>query len=98
MCRSGRSLGHNPVMWLPCVQGRLGWRELCPGEGRPWNDDDCYPRTAGTPQWSRGLEGTSNRAVSLERKFRYHDLFWLLGLSLVAGQESLQSSLWWGIN
>lgn len=34
-------------------------------------DDDSHPRTAGTPQWSRGLQGTSSRAVSLERKFKW---------------------------
>lgn len=33
-----------------------------------------------------------------QKKFQRHGVFWLLGLSLVAGQESLQSSLWWGIN
>lgn len=34
----------------------VGWGELCPGERRPWNGDDSHPRSAGTPQWSGGLQ------------------------------------------
>lgn len=32
-----------------------------------------------------------------ERAFKQLGLFWSRGLSLVPSQESLQSSLWWGI-
>lgn len=41
--------------------------------------------------------GYQQQTASLERRFRRRGLLWLLGLSLVAGQESLQSALWWGV-
>lgn len=79
-------------MWLPCVQGRLGWSELCPGEG-------LMTPTPGPLGHHSGLEISKVPAAELfPWKENSNGLFWLLGLSLVAGQENLQSSLWWGIN
>ena len=61
------------------------------GDRSPWINGDSRPGASETRQQSGGLQGTWSGAAALEGKSTRPGLVWLLGLSVGASQESLQS-------
>ena len=61
------------------------------GDRSPWINGDSCPGALETRQPSGGLQDTWSGAAALEGKSTWPGLVWLLGLSVGASQESLQS-------